>query len=294
MPMLRQNAKLKANNYTLLFLVPAAVIYILIFIMPTFMSFFYSLTIWNLTDYKFCGFDNYILLFKEPSLRDSIGHTLIYSGLTTLLKVVIAVPLAVLLTSKIKSKHVLRSVVLFPYIVSTLAVGLVFSTMMHPTHGIFNAVLTAIGFGPVDWLGNPDIALYSIILVDVWKGVGVATIICIAGIQAIPKDYYEAVSIDGGSGKDKFFKVTLPLIRPSITSVIILAFVGGMRYFDLIWSMTKGGPGFATDVLASIVYKQYAAGFYGLATAGNVVMFILIAAISFPLYKFLVSKEADI
>ncbi len=292
--LLSQKKKKSLSAYTLWFLVPAAVIYVIIFIMPTFLSFFYSLTIWNLTDYTFIGLDNFKMFFEEPSLRGAIPNTLIYASVTTVLKVVIGVLLAVLLTSKIRNKNMLRSVVLFPYMVSTLAIGLTFSVLMHPTNGVFNNILSTIGLPTVDWLGNPQLALYSIIFVDVWKGVGVATIICIAGIEAIPKDYYEAVSIDGANSKDKFFKITLPLMRPAINSVIILAFIGGMRYFDLIWSMTKGGPGFATDVLSSIVYKQFQAGFYGLSTAGNVIMFILIAFIAFPLYKFLINREEKI
>lgn len=137
-------------------------------------------------------------------------------------------------------------------------------------------------------------ALYSVIAVDVWKGVGVATVIYIAGISAISKDYYEAASLDGATGWQQFWKITVPLCRSSMNSVIILAFIGGMRTFDLIWSMTGGGPGFATDTMASVIYKQYAAGFYGMSTAGNVIMFVLIAVIAFPLFNYLTSKEVEV
>ena len=132
------------------------------------------------------------------------------------------------------------------------------------------------------------------ILTDVWKGVGVATVIYIAGITAIPRDYYEAASLDGATTIQQFFRITIPLCRSSMNSVIILSFIGGMRTFDLIWSMTGGGPGFATDTLASVIYKQYAAGFYGLSTAGNVIMFVLIAVIAFPLFNYLTSKEVEV
>ena len=280
--------------YALWFLAPSMAIYAAIFILPTFLAFFYSMTIWDLTDWRFVAFDNFRMFFNEPALYSSISHTMIYAGLTTALKVLFSILLAVLLTSGIRTKNVLRAIVLFPYMVSTLAIGLAFSALMHPSNGLLNKIVVLFGGKPVDWLGNPGIALYSIIFVDVWKGVGVATVVCIAGITSISKEYYEAAAVDGASGLRRFTSITLPLMRPAINSVIILAFVGGMRYFDLIWSMTKGGPGFATDVLASIVYKQYAFGFYGLATAGNVVMFLLIAVLAFPLYRFLVSKEADI
>ncbi|MBW7460748.1 sugar ABC transporter permease, partial [Paenibacillus sepulcri] len=131
-------------------------------------------------------------------------------------------------------------------------------------------------------------------LVDVWKGVGIATVIFIAGITAIPQVYYEALKIDGGSNLAAFRHITLPLSRPAMNSVIILAFIGGLRTFDLIWAMTKGGPGFTTDLIASIIYKQYQAGFYGLATAGNVILFIGVSVLAFPLYKFLTKSEVDL
>ncbi|WP_392391492.1 carbohydrate ABC transporter permease [Murimonas intestini] len=117
---------------------------------------------------------------------------------------------------------------------------------------------------------------------DVWKGVSIVTAIYIAGLQAIDRNYYEAASIDGAGGWQRLVHITLPLIRPSMNSVILLSLIGGLRNFVMIWAMTGGGPGFATDVLSSAVYKQYAAGFYGLSTAGNVIMFILVAAFGYP------------
>ena len=131
------------------------------------------------------------------------------------------------------------------------------------------------------------------IAVDVWKGLSIATVIFIAGFMSIDKTYYEAAMIDGANFWQKVKYVTVPLARSSMNSVIILSFIGGLRSFDLIWAMTGGGPGFATDVMASIVYKQYAAGFYGLSTAGNVIMFVLVAILAFPLQKWLLSKEVD-
>ena len=157
---------------------------------------------------------------------------------------------------------------------------------MHPTKGLINQVLTTFGGTSVDWLGNTDIALYSVILTDVWKGVGVATVIFIAGMQSIDKTFYEAASIDGASAWQRLKAITVPLSRPAMNSVIILSFIGGLRTFDLIWAMTGGGPGYATEVMASTVYKQYAAGYYGLSTAGNVIMFALIALMAFPFRNF--------
>jgi len=280
--------------YSSWFLLPLVVIYGGLFIFPTIVSFYFSLTVWSLKDFRFIGLENFITFFSEYSLNIGIKNTFIYAILTCLLKVTIGLLFAVILTSKIRTKNLVRSIIYFPNLISPLAVGIIFSALMHPSKGFFNVALSWFGISGIDWLGNTSLALYSVIMVDVWKGIGVAVVIYIAGISAISKDYYEAASIDGANGVQQFFKITLPLCRPSVNSVILLSFIGGMRTFDLVWAMTKGGPGFATDTLASIIYKQYAAGFYGLSTAGNVIMFLLIAVIAFPLFRYLSAKEVQI
>ena len=279
--------------YSNWFMVPAMAIFILFFVVPTVISLFFSLTVWNFDSFRFCGLDNFKTFFSDESLYSSIINTMVYAVLTCVLKLVLAFFLAVFLTSKIRTKNFLRSVVFFPNLISTVAVGITFSALMHQTKGLINQVITMFGGTGTDWLGNTDVALYSVILTDVWKGVGVATVIFIAGMQSIDKTFYEAASIDGASAWQQLKAVTVPLSRPAMNSVIILSFIGGLRTFDLIWAMTGGGPGFATEVMASTVYKQYAAGYYGLSTAGNVIMFGLIALMAFPLQKILLSKEVE-
>lgn len=279
--------------YTLWYLVPAMAVFTVLFIVPMLTSLFFSLTVWNFKDFSFVGLDNFIMFFSERSLNISIKNTFIYAIMTCGIKVILALFIAVFLTSGIKTKNFLRAIVFFPNIVSTIAVGVTFSALMHPTKGLINKALGLFHIPAVDWLGNIKIALFSVIATDVWKGLGIATVIYIAGIQSIDRTYYEAASIDGASKWAQLKHITVPLCRPAMNSVIILSFIGGMRSFDLIWSMTGGGPGFATDVVASVVYKQYAAGFYGLSTAGNVIMFIMIGIIAFPLQRFLLSREAD-
>ncbi len=281
----------KKKIYPIYFLVPALAIFGIFFLLPMVSSLFYSLTVWDFKSFRFIGLGNFKMFFTEKSLNISVKNTLIYAFSTSGLKVLFAFFIAVFLTSKIKTKNLIRSIVFFPNIVSTMAIGITFAALMHPTKGLFNIVLKAIGLNGVDWLGNVSIALFSIIFTDVWKGVGVATVIYIAGIQSIDNTYYEAACIDGANGWQRLRNVTIPLVRPAMNSVIILSLIGGLRSFDLIWVMTGGGPGFATDVLSSVIYKQYASGFYGLSTAGNIIMFILIAVIAYPLQKFLLSRE---
>jgi len=270
------------------------VIYGLLFIIPTITAFYFSLTRWTIFDSKFIGFDNYVTFFSEPALVSGLTHTLIYAVVTSGAKVVLGMLLALLLTSRIVGRGFLRSVVFFPVLVSTVAVGITFSVLLAPDTGLVDKVLAVFGVSGPDWLGQANTALISVALVDVWKGVGLATVIYIAGIMSIPQEYYEAVSADGGGSWAKFWHVTLPLSRPATFTVILLSFIGGLRSFDLIWTMTKGGPGFASDTIASVIYKQYQAGFFGLSTAGNVVLFVLVTLIVFPLYRYFNSREVDL
>lgn len=286
--------QLTRKIYSYKFLLPAGIIYFTFFLLPTVISLFFSLTRWTLTDWEFIGLENYKMFFTESSLNIGFRNTLIYAVVTSGLKVVFGLLLGVFLCMDLKTKGFLRSMVFFPNLLSTIAVGVVFSSMMHPSRGIINMGLKLLGIKGPDWLGNTKIALISVALTDVWKGVGVATVIYIAGIMSIPKQYYEALSIDGGNSWDRFWYVTLPLCRPAMNSVIILSFISGLRTFDLVWAMTKGGPGYATDLIASIIYKQYQAGFYGLSTAGNVLLFIGVSILAFPLYKYLSRSEVDL
>ncbi|MFP9136381.1 carbohydrate ABC transporter permease [Devosia sp. XGJD_8] len=273
------------------FFLPAAIIYGLLFLLPTVASLYFSLTRWTLFNSTFIGLDNFAQFLREPFLIKGLINTVIYAVVTSGLKVVLGLLLAVLLTSQIAARGYLRSVVFFPVLVSTVGVGITFTVLMHPTNGMINEGLAMLGIKGPGWLTNPSLALYSVALVDVWKGVGLATVIYIAGIVAIPKDYYEAARIDGATKLQNFFYVTLPLCRPATVTVIILSFIGGLRTFDLIWAMTRGGPGFASDTVASVIYKQYQAGFYGLSTAGNVVLFALIAVLVVPLTMLLNRRE---
>ena len=283
----------KKRIYSIWFLIPAIVIFTIFFLIPTLVSFYFSLTIWSFAEFRFVGFDNFVAFFTNANLSTAMVNTIIFAVLTMLGKLVLGFFIAVFLTSNIRTKNYLRAIIFFPHLVSTIAVGITFRALMHPSRGLINQVLEFFRIGAVDWLGNVDLALYSVILTDIWRGLGVATVIFIAGLTSIDKTYYEAASIDGATSWQQLKHITLPLIRPASNTVIILAFIGGLRTFDLIWAMTGGGPGFATEVMASTIYSQFAAGFWGMSTAGNVIMLVMIGVMVFPLQKFLLSKEVN-
>lgn len=276
------------------FYAPAALVYGVLFLVPTFASFYFAFTRWTLADTEFIGFDNFVTFFSEPRLATSFTNTLTYAVVTSLAKVVIGLALGVLLTSGIFARGYLRAIIFFPVLVSTIGVGITFKVLLDPFNGIVNQGLAAIGVDGPGWFTDPNIALLSVAAVDIWKGVGLATLIYIAGLVAIPSEYYEAATVDGATGWTRFRSITLPLVRPATVTVVILSLIGGLRSFDLIWAITGGGPGFASDTIASVIYKQYAAGFYGLSTAGNVILFVVVTAVVLPLYLFINRKSAEL
>jgi raffinose/stachyose/melibiose transport system permease protein len=281
------------HQYPYWFYLPTAIIYTVLFLVPTFASFYFSLTRWSIFETEFIGLENFVAFFQEPALVKGLVNTLIYGVVTSGLKVVLGMLLAVLLTSQIVARGYLRSVVFFPVLLSGIGVGIMFQILMNPERGLINETLAVFGIDGPGWLTNPNLALYSVALIDVWKGVGLATLIYIAGIVSIPQEYFEAAKMDGASSVSTFWRIIMPLARPATVTVIILSLIGGLRSFDLIWATTRGGPGFSSDVIASVIYKQYQAGFYGLSTAGNVILFVLVTAIVLPLYWYLSRKEVD-
>lgn len=290
----RRVTQRRKSSYPSWFYIPAIVLFVVFFAVPTFASFYFSLTRWDLSTAEFIGFTNFIQFFQDPQLVNGFIHTFEYGFVTSAAKVVIGLALAVLLTSPILGRGYLRAVVFFPVLVSTIGIGFVFKSLLDPFHGIVNAVLGAVGLPQPGWFTDPNMALGTIAGVDIWKGVGIATLIFMAGIVAIPQEYYEAARMDGASAWRIFRSITLPLSRPAMGTVIILSLIGGLRSFDIIWATTGGGPGFASDVIASVIYKEYLFGLYGLSAAGNVVLFIVVTAIMVPVSWLINRREVEL
>jgi len=282
------------SYYPRSFFIPTIVLYVVFFAVPSVASFYFSLTRWSLFDSHFIGFGNFTEFFQNPQLYTSFIHTLIYGFITSGAKVLIGFFLAVLLTGPVVGRGYLRAVVFFPVLVSTIGVGIMYKSLLDPFHGMVNAVLGFFGFGQPGWFTDPNLAIYTIAAVDIWKGIGIATLIFMAGIVAIPTEYFEAARIDGASAWATLRQITIPLSRGPAATVIILSLIGGLRSFDIIWATTGGGPGFTSDVIASVIYKEYQAGFYGLSSAGNVVLFLVVTVIMVPLSFALTRKQVQL
>jgi raffinose/stachyose/melibiose transport system permease protein len=176
-----------------------------------------------------------------------------------------------------------------------IVVGIVFKSILHPSTGVLNTFLRGMGldFMAQKWLTNPDLALYSVALVDTWKGVGFIMVILIAGIMVIPVEYYEAAQIDGANKWDELWNITLPLLMPTLTVTTVLNLLYGLKVFDIVWVLTNGGPGFATETVYTLVFKEFSKGRYGVSTALSTLLFVIMSVCGYWLIKMMHSKEVE-
>jgi raffinose/stachyose/melibiose transport system permease protein len=278
---------MKNKIYPLYFTFGALVLYLIFVVLPGFMGIAYSFTDWNSysTDVHFVGLDNFKIIFSGgENYLDYIANTLVFTGYTLLLKTIIALFLAILLNYGVRRlSHLYRVIIYLPVVLPTIVVGLVFRSILNPRTGILNEFFRAVGLDVLaqPWLVHPDIAIFSVIGVDTWKGVGYIMVILLAGLQTIPQEYYEAAAIDGASSIARFRHITLPLLIPALIVVTVLNLLYGLRVFDIIYVLTGGGPGYATDVVFTAVFDEFSRGRYGLGTALSSVLFIVMTVSSF-------------
>jgi raffinose/stachyose/melibiose transport system permease protein len=271
-----------AKHYPFYFLVPVLVLYFVFFILPSLLGIGYSFTDWSTysEEINYVGFENFQRIFSlEENYLAYIVNTLVFTGVTIILKTVIGLSLAILLSEGVKRfANLYRVAIYLPAVLPTLVVALIFRSILHPATGAFNTFLRGVGLDGLawNWLIDTRIALYSVIGVDTWKGVGYITVILLAGLQTIPRDYYEAAEIDGAGFWARLWHVTLPMLMPAIVVITVLNVLYGLRVFDIVYALTNGGPGYATEVIYTEIFKAFSLGQYGLGTALSTVMFVVL------------------
>ncbi len=270
-----------------IFLIPAVLLVLFIYLVPFIFSIIISLTNWNgiARSFDFVGISNYIELFQTKELRDVLKNNIIYFVEIVTVQNVLGIFLAVLLQEKFKGKNFFRAVLFLPTVICTVAIGFIWNLMLDPVSGFVPGLLSSIGLeklSKVLWLADSKVAIHTISLVNVWQWVGQSMVIYLAGILSIDKSLYEACSIDGAGKSAKFWKITLPLMAPSLTINIIVTTIGTLKIYDLPFIMTGGGPGHATESLAINVYSSafvYSRMGYGTAISLALFMFVLIVSL---------------
>lgn len=285
------------NNkiYSWRFAIGAVVLYFVFFFLPGLIGIGLSFTDWNIyfDELNFVGFENYKKVFS-PEYTQFIGHTIYFTVITTLLKTVIGITLALILIQKfIRAKSIQRMIYFSPQVMSYLVVGLVFKSMLHPTRGFLNNFLQSVGLGSLahNWLTDLSLVFPTIMLVDTWKGVGYIMVVVIAGLISISDTYYEAAEIDGANSFQKFTKITFPLLLPVIVNITILNTTYGLRVFDMVYSLTNGGPGNATGVINTAVYKEFSKGNLAMGTTLSNILFLILISMIYIIIKSMENKE---
>lgn len=280
-------------------LAPALVLFMLFNLYPLLYSGYLSVMEWDgfSPNKEFVGLDNYKALFDSSMFRNALEVTLQYTLGVTIFGVAISLVFAVLLNSGIRGQNIYRLVYFLPVVTSTVAAAVVWRYLMNPGTGYADVLLRDLGITPPSpsWLRNPNWALRIVILVGIWKRLGFNIVIYLAGLQNIPKDYYEAATVDGAGTWARFRHITVPLISPITLMLVIMSIIDSFLIFDVVYVMTDGGPIGTTEVIGLLLYRQAFRYFnLGSASAMGWVIFAIVFVVTLIQWKFFGTREAEL
>jgi raffinose/stachyose/melibiose transport system permease protein len=278
--------KLMSDKKTIFLLVaPGFLLFLLMVFVPIVMSGYYGTTDWNgISDYNFTGMDNYITAMKDEIFWRSLWHAILLAIATVFIQHPIAILLAILLTFCGRWEKVFRTIYFIPAVISVVVVAKLWQSIYQPSFGLLNKFLEAVGldFLKHDWLGDPNTAIWGIILTVMWQGFGYALLLYYAGLQSIPKEIYEAGTIDGASSFTLYTQVIIPLLAPMMRVAITIAVITCLKQMETVFLMTGGGPFDSTQFLGNYLYKTaFSSSLYGYGNAISVlfVIFCLILTV---------------
>lgn len=290
----------KKKIYPQWFLILPLALYVIFFLLPSIMGIGYSFTDWNsrsvLSGIHFVGLQNYKeVLFSDKNYLDGIGHTLMFTLVSNVVKLIPALLIAIMLQEGLRGKGLYRTLLYLPSILPFVIIGLVFRSILNYNNGLLNGALEAfhLGFLKQKWLSDLGMVWKSVIGVDAWRGIGYVMTIFLAGLNTIPKSYYEAAEIDGASFWQRLRYVTLPMLTGAIMINLVFGITYGLKVFDIIYVLTNGGPGHATEVLTTYAFQLYSRGQYGVSIALNTVLLIITAIAGVFIVKTLSKQEVQ-
>ncbi|NMA34648.1 MAG: sugar ABC transporter permease [Clostridiaceae bacterium] len=292
------DSMIRNRKTILLFLLPALLIYLGIVAIPVFSTVYYSFHKWSLVDARrFVGFNNFVQLFSiDKIFEKSMKNTLLLMGLSIVIQVPLAILLATAISGAIRGKRYFKTVYFMPNILASVAVGLLWSFIYNAEFGLINSLLRAVGLGEHTglWLADEKAVLGCIMVVICWQFIGYHMIIYLAAIENIPPSLNEMATIDGAGPWQRFIHITLPLIRPIIGIDTVLIATGSLRYFDLIYVMSNGGPNHSSEVMALyLYYKSFRDMQYGYGSAIAVVLLCMCLLVTVLLNRLFKSEEVQ-
>lgn len=269
------------------------IIFGLFFVVPSTVGYLYAFTDWSsfVSDFSFIGFKNFVDVMTEKAVPTAFVNTLIFAVLKTIIVTVLGFALALPLNRKLKTTNALRTVYFIPAILSSLIVGLIFNALFGGRHGVIDSMLASVGLENLSlpWLGERWPAVFVITLAEIWRSLGTALVITLAGLQSVPDPYLEAAKVDGATGWQLFRNIILPLIMPTVNVNILFNLIFGLKMFDLVYILTGGGPGHDTETFGTLIMNEMSSGRYSHSVAINL-LFTIILVIVAILYQKLSSK----
>ncbi|AQZ61374.1 ABC-type sugar transport system, permease component [[Actinomadura] parvosata subsp. kistnae] len=290
----RRRRRFSAAAPSWLFAAPALAVYALIVLYPAVAGVVYAFTDWSGIgrDMSFVGLENFRTLLADEQAMGSIGNTLLLTVAIVVVQNGVGLLLALGVHVKLKSRALLRVIFFAPVVVSPVMVAFLWKYIYNPDP---SAGLNGLLGLHVDWLGDPSIALWSIAGMVVWQNAGYSMVIFLAGLEGVPRELHEAAMIDGAGTGQRFRYVTWPLLAPALTINLMLSTIGGLKLFDQVFAATNGGPGYATETLSTVLYKQaFVFGKFGYSTAVALVLALFVAAVSLIQVSYLRSREVAV
>jgi len=272
----------KKNRVLFIFTLPILLMYCFFFVIPMLMGMKNSFTDWSGTSqtYNFIGFQNYTKIFQDERFRNALFFNFKYTLLLTIATVLISVVVALVLNQKIKGRTFFRSVFFLPAILSLVTVGLIWNELFYRMIPLIGEA-TGWPLFKSSWLGSPKLAMYAILIVNLWQGCAIPIVLLLAGLQSVPADLYEAAAIDGANAFKRFRAITVPYLIPVLNIVIVTCVKGGLTTFDYIKAMTDGGPMQSTESVGILIYSHaMQEGRFGYSVAESMILFVIIAVVS--------------
>lgn len=266
----------------ILFVAPAILATVAVIIFPWAYTIFMSLHEWKVGSARaWVGLDNYVNLFQDNRFRESVWRTFVFTALAVIFPVIIGVVAAVIFHREFRFRGLFRVLFMMPMIATPVAIALVWTMMFHPQLGVLNYMLSKIGLGPSLWVYSPDTVIPALVLVETWQWTPLVMLIVLGGLASLPVEPMESAVVDGASGFQIFRDITLPLVLPFIMVAVVLRMIDALKSFDIIFAITQGGPGTASETINIYLYLQAFSFFrIGHASAVVVVFFVIIVASS--------------
>lgn len=284
------------RNLKYLFPLPAIVFIFLLMVFPVLYTLFVSFTEWTLTSgrpMKIVGLGSYFKILKEQRFIDAIGRTFYFTIGAVIAEAVLGTVIALILNRQFVGKNSLKLLLLLPLVATPVAVGIVFNLFYDPTIGFLNYILSLFKLPQSGWVTASKTVLPSLMLVDIWQWTPMIALIVLAGLAGLSNEPYESAKVDGASASQIFFNITLPMVMPTILTAIILRAVDALKTYDIIYSMTQGGPGYSSETLNILAYK-YSFEYFNLGQASSILVFLFFLVLLFSLVVIRLRKKFEL